>query len=123
VGQRKPWSGTASELLEELGKVAGDQMKAKEWPKKANSLSNHLRRLAPNLRKAGIEVTFERSTSNNRTRNIKVEQKGKTSSGPSGSSGAGENPQKNAGSESERRTVPDDDGAVSDDAPDDEAAF
>ena len=55
------WSGTATELLEELEKLIGDNTRRqKEWPKSARRLSGHLKRIAPNLRAAGIEVEFER---------------------------------------------------------------
>src|SRR5262249_53097808 len=48
-------------LLEELGqKLGGLAVKPKEWPKKPHILSGKVRRLAPNLRKAGIVVEFDR---------------------------------------------------------------
>lgn len=54
-----PWRGTAGKLLGELNKRAGDADKRlKDWPLSARALSGTLRRLAPNLRQAGIEVEF-----------------------------------------------------------------
>jgi hypothetical protein len=51
------WVGTASELLDELRKIVDDKTAAaKDWPKGANVLSNKLRRLAPNLRKTGLDI-------------------------------------------------------------------
>lgn len=51
------WEGTASDLLDTLTELAGEQH-ARRLPKAANSLSGHLQRLAPSLRAIGI--TFER---------------------------------------------------------------
>lgn len=58
------WEGTASELLEGLNTFAGyiDSKKVPEgWPKRADKLSNQLRRIAPNLRQLDIDIQFERS--------------------------------------------------------------
>lgn len=78
------WSGTATKLLEELNGQADDHTKRlKGWPKKANGLSNTLRRLAPNLREANIDVTFTRDTG---VRTIHIEGIRGSSSGSSGSS-------------------------------------
>jgi hypothetical protein len=53
------WSGTAAELLEALtARAGGTAARSREWPKSARSLSGRLRRLAPNLRAAGITVDF-----------------------------------------------------------------
>jgi hypothetical protein len=55
------WTGTASELQAELDDRAGEKVtKQKVWPKSARALGNTLRRLAPNLREAGVELEFER---------------------------------------------------------------
>lgn len=51
--------GTASALLTELNTLADEKVqKQKHWPTSANYLTNLLRRIAPNLRTAGILVTF-----------------------------------------------------------------
>jgi hypothetical protein len=53
------WTGTAIELLIKLYNQAGDQAtRSRDWPKKPHHLSGKLRRLAPNLRKLGIEIKF-----------------------------------------------------------------
>jgi len=52
------WTGTAGELLERLVPLAGDAAKQKGWPPDTTRLSNALRRLAPNLRAAGLEIIF-----------------------------------------------------------------
>jgi hypothetical protein len=56
-----PWRGTAAELLTTLGPLAGERTCAlKVWPASPRKLSEALRRVAPNLRRAGIELVFGR---------------------------------------------------------------
>jgi hypothetical protein len=53
------WQGTARELLAELATHASESIrKTRDWPTSARSLSGELRRLAPNLRKVGIDLSF-----------------------------------------------------------------
>jgi hypothetical protein len=53
------WSGTLTGLLDELGKYADDKTKKRrDWPATPKGLSSQLRRVAPNLRQAGILVKF-----------------------------------------------------------------
>lgn len=53
------WEGRAADLLEELERKASDgDKRLKSWPKTPRGLSGALRRLAPNLRQAGIDVEF-----------------------------------------------------------------
>src|SRR5579884_3398987 len=53
------WEGKASQLLTELAGLTEEQaVKAERWPRGANILSGELKRLAPNLRKIGLNVTF-----------------------------------------------------------------
>ena len=55
------FTGTAADLLKALNAVASEtQQKAKGWPKSPPVLAKTLRRLAPPLRKTGINVAFER---------------------------------------------------------------
>jgi hypothetical protein len=55
------WAGTASQLLMMLNEKADDATrKRRDWPSSPQTLSGLLRRLAPNLRLAGIELDFER---------------------------------------------------------------
>lgn len=50
------WEGTATELLDALGEVAGERVReGKSWPKNARAFSVALERLAPNLRAEGLE--------------------------------------------------------------------
>jgi hypothetical protein len=55
------WSGTMTELLGELERRADQKTKSiKSWPKSSSALGTAVKRLAPNLRKAGINVSDER---------------------------------------------------------------
>jgi len=72
--RRKEWSGTPSDLLKELnGIVSKSIQRRKYWPKRPNTLSSRIARVAPVLRKKGIEV--ERSKSGKR--NITITKTGK----------------------------------------------
>jgi hypothetical protein len=92
MAQQTKWEGMASELLKVLSALIGEQAaKGRTWPKTANVLSNRLRRVAPPLRKVGIQVTFDRE-GHGGTKKIRIEtraqpeQEGKTSSASSASS-------------------------------------
>ncbi|MBZ5588132.1 MAG: hypothetical protein LAO05_06175 [Acidobacteriia bacterium] len=52
---RLSWTGTAGDLLAELGKIVADP-KSKDWPGNNRGLSVHLTRLAPAFRGIGLEV-------------------------------------------------------------------
>lgn len=55
------WQGTATELLEYLARaVPSKYQRAPYWPAVPQALSARLRRLAPDLRSAGVEVAFFR---------------------------------------------------------------
>ena len=70
---RKPWRGTASELLAQLEERALEAvLRKKTWPANGQVLSNKLRRFAPNLRRIGIKITFGRSSGHDRKRSITV---------------------------------------------------
>lgn len=61
------WDGTATDLLQRLTQVVGEDVaKQRDWPKQPHILSNQLRRLAPNLRRTGIEVMFDNRTAHSR---------------------------------------------------------
>jgi hypothetical protein len=57
------WEGTATALVEELAKRAGDGAGKAGWPKNGRALSAQLRRLAPNFRVSGIDLQFGSSGS------------------------------------------------------------
>jgi hypothetical protein len=65
------WSGTSACLLKDLAALAGEAVtKTKQWPKRPHILSGRLRRLAPGLRRCGIDVQFIREPGGNRDRTI-----------------------------------------------------
>jgi len=69
----KHWSGTATKLLRELNLRADDlTQREKDWPKSARVLSAVLRRLAPNLRRLGVEVKFDERVGRNGERLIRL---------------------------------------------------
>jgi hypothetical protein len=77
------FTGTAADLLEALNAIASEtQQKAKGWTKSPAVLAKTLRRIAPPLRKIGIDVSFERE---NRQRRITIApvKEGETPSQPS----------------------------------------
>ncbi len=58
----RTWRGSASRLLDQLNLVAGEETRrARGWPKTPAHLSSRLRRVAPSLRGAGIEVETGRN--------------------------------------------------------------
>ncbi len=54
------WSGTAGELLERLGEMASDAARRDGWPRRPSTLGSEMRRIAPELRRAGVAVEFVR---------------------------------------------------------------
>ena len=81
-----PWSGTASDLMAELTTRASDTItKRKDWFSRPRQVSDAVRRLAPGLRKVGIEVTFARLAHTGR-RLVVVEKSGSSPSPASPSS-------------------------------------
>jgi hypothetical protein len=76
--------GTASELLQALNNIVPEaQQRAKGWPKRPNTLSRILRRIAPPLRKVGIDLRSERDKSEKRIIISPLDKVGKTSSSSS----------------------------------------
>ncbi|WP_202639175.1 hypothetical protein [Bradyrhizobium sp. CCBAU 051011] len=70
---RTVWTGTASDLLGDLAKEAGERIaKSKHWPNNPRALSGRLRRAATNLRKIGIEIAFAKKKSRVRDRIITI---------------------------------------------------
>jgi DNA-binding MarR family transcriptional regulator len=54
---RRSWSGTAAELLQEINSRTPEiRQRERDWPKDATRLSKALRRVTPALRRAGVEV-------------------------------------------------------------------
>jgi hypothetical protein len=85
------FSGTATDLLNALNSIVPEtQQKAKGWPKRPNALSRVLRRIAPPLRKVGIEITFDERVGRGRDRKITISRvsKGAETSSTSSTSSA-----------------------------------
>jgi hypothetical protein len=97
-----PWQGTAADLLRQLVEIAGEQAaRAPAWPKSPRGLGGALRRLAPNLRRAGVEVSMWRATDSRRQRMVSIRraecpQNGEGTVRPNrpDASGAGDDPGK-----------------------------
>jgi hypothetical protein len=69
------WEGTARELLDALEQHADDgTRRRRDWPGTPRRLAGELRRLAPNLRRAGVEATFDREPRRERRRLIRLER-------------------------------------------------
>lgn len=69
------WKGTATELLQVLNLNVHDEIrKTKEWPKDPRTMSSRVRRLAPLLRQAGLDVGFE-TRGHQRTKLIRLARK------------------------------------------------
>ena len=91
MATRTQWTGIASDLLGALTELVGEaQRKSKSWPNTPSILSGRLRRAATFLRKAGIEIAFDRETNHKRSRSIYIsvlpESGGDFASAPSASS-------------------------------------
>jgi hypothetical protein len=95
MAARTEWTGTASDLLSALAKIAGERVaKSKGWPHTPQTLGDKLRRAATFLRKIGVYIEFYRE-GHLRTRMIRMtnnqkqaalEQASARSSAPSASS-------------------------------------
>jgi hypothetical protein len=70
------WTGTASELLNTLGEMAGERVaRSKTWPDNPRALAGRLRRAATFLRKIGIEIGFDRERSVTGTSPARMERR------------------------------------------------
>ena len=78
------WEGTATVLLEQLEQLAGEKAaRSRTWPKSAAAVSSRLRRCAPLLRHAGIDVERSRNGSERRITMKRIEKTPSSSSLPS----------------------------------------
>ena len=85
------WLGHATELLKELSdEVDEGTRRQKSWPGDGRALSNRLRRLAPNLRAAGMGIEFD-VREGKRKRLIRIEWLGISASSASTASPGEEN--------------------------------
>jgi len=84
------WSGSASKLLpalNESGVLDESLRRGRDWPTRPGVLSGRLRRAATNLRKAGIEVSFDR-TGHSGARTIRITETEKARKSSSATSAA-----------------------------------
>ena len=71
-----PWEGTASDLLAELNRRTPEELKRrKDWFAKPRQVADALRRLAPALRRVGIDTTSVRAP-HSRRRLLRLEKPG-----------------------------------------------
>ena len=76
------FTGTATQLLDRLGLLAGENATHRRgWPKTPQHLSNILRRLAPNLRAMRVDLVFERDERWNRVIRISRRQEAENTVG------------------------------------------
>ncbi len=63
--EKPAWSGTATQLLSKINMMNGYnyQRPPMGWPQTASTLSNKLNRLAPSLRRVGVEIEFKKTAS------------------------------------------------------------
>jgi hypothetical protein len=62
IGRVGEWTGSSTELLKQLDQQAEERTRhLKNWPRSASTLGSIVKRLAPNLRIAGIGVEFTRT--------------------------------------------------------------
>ena len=83
------WEGTATELLVKIENVRYTDAITRNrpgWPKSARALSNQLRRIAPTLRRIGVEVTMGNREGRDRRRIIHLVYVQQTSSASSATS-------------------------------------
>jgi len=87
------WSGISAELLAELERRApAETVRAKGFPKTPRKLSGDLRRLAPNLRRIGIDVQFPKPGGHEKRRLLEIVKVSEQPSAPSaGTDSAGLN--------------------------------
>jgi hypothetical protein len=73
IDECKEWEGIARELLASLEARAGEKaVVAKGWPRSPRALSGTLRRLAPELRKVGVDVVFDHRENHTGARKIQI---------------------------------------------------
>lgn len=92
IQKERRWSGKPSELLDELNRCVTEETRRQQgWPKRSNALSGAIKRIAPNLRTAGIEYDVGRTKAG---RFLTLEYRSKTSSPSSPSAPPAETSQK-----------------------------
>ena len=73
MADRRFWQGTSTDLLTAVEGVVDEKtQRRKDWPKTPRKISGDLRRVAPNLRRAGLDVSFDRGSGKSRRRLISL---------------------------------------------------
>ena len=68
------WTGTATKLLHALELIVGEKLsQSKHWPSTAAALGRQIKRIAPPLRRIGIEISSKRE-GQPRDRTISIER-------------------------------------------------
>jgi hypothetical protein len=62
LATKQQYEGTATDLFQTLTYLINEQKRPKGWPSNPQVLSSQLRRIAPNLRVVGVEVTWRQET-------------------------------------------------------------
>jgi hypothetical protein len=94
--ERGPFTGTTSELLAELTTLAGEKAaKDRHWPKSPQAIGATIARLAPNLRRSGIDVETWREKDRRRTRKVHLRKRAEPMSATSDMSETAKNPADN----------------------------
>ena len=67
MNERREWVGSPTKLFEELEAVVDERVRGSQrWPRNAQALSGRLKRVAPFLRAAGIDVSWAKGTGGRR---------------------------------------------------------
>jgi len=86
---RDYWTGTNTELLTEIRKKVSDETaRASGFPKTPRKLAGDLRRLAPNLRRIGVDIRFLKPSGHKKQRLVEITKVGDVPSAQSASSAA-----------------------------------
>ena len=84
TGNRKDWSGTATDLLNELERTAHDRaVKSQAWPKSGKGAASALRRLSPLFRRMGIIIDQQHREAGTGRRIVEIDSSGFSPSQPS----------------------------------------
>lgn len=116
LAERGDWEGTPTELLAQLTVLAGETVaRSRCWPKRAHILSGRLDRLAPNLRRVGIQIHSWRDKRHRKVRITRAATPGEPAS-PASSASSASPPQGFPGGAGDA-PMPGDAARVPDDAP------
>ena len=74
LAEKPTWKGTATQLLQVLA-AGATTSRLHGWPASPIALARALRRIAPNLRTAGVEIRFERDPGSCRQRIVTLEKR------------------------------------------------